>query len=168
MKPGPCRIEETSGRGPFPNPSRPRLETPAAGSGSLPSKSGRELFSFALRSGGIMQNAIGCPSCGCKHNSTTNVYRVAVYVGGRKRTKLRRRRCCRNCGRSFYTCEEAEDSEPGQAPAPQRTSTPPAPGRLPTPLRPLPPDLQTITGRQDTDTGGSQPGGQRAVVNPFL
>lgn len=41
-----------------------------------------------------------CPDCGCGHHRTVRTTHVFGMV--------RRERACRNCGRHFYTREEAE------------------------------------------------------------
>lgn len=56
-----------------------------------------------------MVDGIECPACGSRYNECTNVYRLTAWLGGRQVTKLRRRRVCRHCGKSFYSHEEMEE-----------------------------------------------------------
>lgn len=55
-----------------------------------------------------MRDGIECPACGSRWSECTNVYRLQFYSGGRLRTKLRRRRACLHCGRSFYSIEDLD------------------------------------------------------------
>lgn len=55
-----------------------------------------------------MRDGIECPACGSRWSECTNVYRLQFYSGGRLRTKLRRRRACLHCGRSFYSVEDLD------------------------------------------------------------
>lgn len=70
-----------------------------------------------------MRDGIECPACGSRWSECTNVYRLQFYSGGRLRTKLRRRRACLHCGRSFYSVEDLDaETETGVDQGPGRVA----------------------------------------------
>jgi len=72
-----------------------------------------------------MKDGIECPACGSRFSECTNVYRLEFYSGGRLRHKLRRRRACLHCGRSFYSVEDLDaETETGVDRGPGPASTP--------------------------------------------